>query len=307
MTTPPHDQTPPSDAIEAIDALAQLRGDIARMRARERALCDEIRTLADRQQEARLRGAGHFARIETRKPKRLDRAKLPPEILMDPQYLTEAAETVVFVWPAAAEGTAANTGEIADVAPPDAAEMASSEPVPEPATAEFARHEAEDSDISCDSGADEAADETDPQPAPFRPAPDRLAQPAGDPFGLIAMPEEARPEMPAAEDTVALVDEEARTGETILTLANDDTPADLRPTAQAELQPMAGLQEEEIAQALADTDAPLSLATDPEAMDIAEQLEEMADLHTENPNIFAAPAAFSSRRVATGTDDTPER
>lgn len=114
---------------------------------------------------------------------------------------------------------------------------------------------------------------------------------AEDPFGLkSASPRAASPELPPVEAADA---------------TEGATPRDLRPTGHADLQPLAGLQEEILARMQADADAPLPPATLPDALDLARTLEAEADLGFGQDGIAdddTLPAAFSSRRLAIGGD-----
>lgn len=118
--------------------------------------------------------------------------------------------------------------------------------------------------------------------------PDPFVQ-ADDPFDLkTAGPRMTGPDLPPVEVGDA---------------PEGETPRDLRPTDHADLQPLAGLQEEAVAQMLADTEAPLPMATLPDALELVHTVEAKVDLIFEqDADEDASPpdTAFSSRRIATG-------
>lgn len=90
-----HDHTP----LDAVDALFELRAQMARLRDLEAELCDEIRSFATENGEEKIFGATRVAVIETRTPTRVDPAKLPHAILSDPHFFATEEETVVLLWP----------------------------------------------------------------------------------------------------------------------------------------------------------------------------------------------------------------
>ncbi|WP_417263906.1 hypothetical protein [Celeribacter sp.] len=106
-----HDHTP----LDAVDALFELRAQMARLRDLEAELCDEIRSFATEIGGGKVFGASRVAVIETRTPTRVDPAKLPHAILSDPHFFATEKETVVLLWPRAAVAQAAIS---APVVPP---------------------------------------------------------------------------------------------------------------------------------------------------------------------------------------------
>ncbi|WP_321362861.1 hypothetical protein [uncultured Celeribacter sp.] len=98
-----HDHTP----LDAVDALFELRAQMARLREREAELCDEIRSFATENGGEKVIGATRVAVIETRMPVRVDPAKLPHAILSDPHFFASEEETVVLLWPRPAVAQAA--------------------------------------------------------------------------------------------------------------------------------------------------------------------------------------------------------
>ena len=106
-----HDHTP----LDAVDALFELRAQMARLRDLEAELCDEIRSFATENGGEKVFGATRVAVIETRTPTRVDPAKLPHAILSDPHFFATEEETVVLLWPRAAVAQAAIS---APVVPP---------------------------------------------------------------------------------------------------------------------------------------------------------------------------------------------
>lgn len=121
-----------------------------------------------------------------------------------------------------------------------------------------------------------------------------------DPFGLKAAP----PRTPPARDFPPV---------TVGDATESETPRGLRPTVLAELQPMACLHEEEIALALAESDAPLASVTLPDALQITKTLEAQADLYADCGDIDLTSgldfetdpspdfeAAFATTRRVTG-------
>ncbi|WP_157789786.1 hypothetical protein [Celeribacter baekdonensis] len=124
-------------------------------------------------------------------------------------------------------------------------------------------------------------------PAP-RPE-EKITVTSEDPFGLKDAPQ--TPSSPTYLDVTADGAPEC------------ETPRDLRPTTHAHLQPMAGLHEEEIAQALADADAPLDPVTLSEALSEAQRLETEMDLQVELGKFDLSddlPAAFATSRAISG-------
>ncbi|MCA0045315.1 hypothetical protein [Celeribacter litoreus] len=103
MTINPHtisaSQTPQLRMIATVDALAEVRSELAKLRQREAELCDEIRGYATEKHSDRVAGTQCDVVIETRCPKRLRPEVLPQEILNDPRYFSEAAEQVVLLAP----------------------------------------------------------------------------------------------------------------------------------------------------------------------------------------------------------------
>jgi len=81
MTSMP-DHTP----LDAVDALFELRAELARLREREAELCDEIRSFATENGGGKVPGAQRVAVIETRKPRRISPDRLPQAVLCDPQF-----------------------------------------------------------------------------------------------------------------------------------------------------------------------------------------------------------------------------
>ncbi|WP_460274527.1 hypothetical protein [Celeribacter sp. ULVN23_4] len=85
-----------------------------------------------------------------------------------------------------------------------------------------------------------------------------------------------------------------------------DAPPDLRPTEHAELQPLAGLDQDILAKIETDAETALEPATLPDALELAQQLEAEADMHAarEIESDSQSPAlpdtAFTSRRLAIG-------
>lgn len=98
-----HDHTP----LDAVDALFELRAQMARLRDLEAELCDEIRSFATENGGEKVFGATRVAVIETRTPTRVDPAKLPHAILSDPHFFASEEETVVLLWPRPAVAQAA--------------------------------------------------------------------------------------------------------------------------------------------------------------------------------------------------------
>jgi len=110
-----------------------------------------------------------------------------------------------------------------------------------------------------------------------------------DPFGL-------KDAVPAQSASAPLEVDEAGAPECA-------APRDLRPTAHAHLQPMAGLHEEEVAQALADADTPLDPVTLSDALSEAQTLETQMDLQVELGGVDLSddlPAAFATSRAISG-------
>jgi hypothetical protein len=118
---------------------------------------------------------------------------------------------------------------------------------------------------------------------------ERITVASEDPFGL-----KGAPPTPSAATYLDVTADEA---------PECETPRDLRPTAHAHLQPMAGLHEEEIAQALDDADTPLDPVTLSEALSEAQRLETQMDLQVELGKFDLSddlPAAFSTSRAISG-------
>lgn len=235
MTSMP-DHTP----LDAVDALFELRAELARLREREAELCDEIRSFATENGGGRVRGAQRVAVIETRKPRRISPDRLPRAVLCDPQFFETEEETVVLLWPRTTAGHAVSSpqevGFEADVGGvPEAGDMAATEQPALSAPAEGGRPE--------------------PQNAPFV-NPD-------DPFGLR---QETAAKAPDAEASPSPAVEDEK------------SPRDLRPTEHADLQPLVGLPEEDVAQMRCDRETDLSPATLPEALAATQSLEAKADM-----------------------------
>lgn len=121
MTSMPHDQTP----LDAVDALFELRAQIAALREREAELCDEIRTYATENDARNVPGVNRVAVIETRRPTRIDPAKLPPAIVNDPYFFESEEETLVLLWPHSSVQAAPHS---APLAPLVAAEVETTAP-----------------------------------------------------------------------------------------------------------------------------------------------------------------------------------
>ncbi|WP_417241407.1 hypothetical protein [Celeribacter sp.] len=100
----PHHTVPPrtaAPALTAVDDLAVVRAQIAALKSRESALCDEIRTCATDTGGERVAGLNVDAMIETRRPRRIDMSKLPVEIMSDPNMYRSDLATHVLIWPKA--------------------------------------------------------------------------------------------------------------------------------------------------------------------------------------------------------------
>ena len=235
MTSMP-DHTP----LDAVDALFELRAELARLREREAELCDEIRSFATENGGGRVSGAQRVAVIETRKPRRISPDRLPPAVLCDPQFFETEEETVVLLWPRTEAvhavsspqevGLEANVGGV-----PEAGDMAKTE---QPSLS-----------------APTAGTKSEPQDAPFV-NPD-------DPFGLRQETANKAPDAEASS-TPAITDEK--------------NPRDLRPTEHADLQPLVGLPEEDVAQMRCDLETDLAPATLPDALAATQALEAKADM-----------------------------
>jgi len=235
MTSMP-DHTP----LDAVDALFELRAELARLREREAELCDEIRSFATENGGGKVSGAQRVAVIETRKPRRISPDRLPQAVLCDPQFFETEEETVVLLWPRAATGHAVSSPQEvvfeADVGGvPEAGDMAVTE-----------------------------------QPAPLDPAegtrPERQDAPfvnPDDPFGLRQEATDSAPDAKAAPSPA---------------VEDEKSPRDLRPTEHADLQPLVGLPEEDVAQLRCDLEADLASATLPDALAATQALEAKADM-----------------------------
>ncbi|SFI59137.1 hypothetical protein [Celeribacter neptunius] len=450
MTSMPQDKTP----LDAVDALFDLRAQIAALREREAELCDEIRTFATETGTQDVSGTNRVAVIETRRPTRVDPGKLPTAILNDPHFFATEEQTVVLLWPRATAVAQSGEAELDDPAERDlqdelrdefelgddlapafaeavadagfpsdeidlptedlptedvAAEGETTAPendvemewtaAPEletakPDTTELAEHdipeaapdsgfEAEllDTPASFDTVSFDAVDtaentpevaempgaepaqpqmrtigvppeEADPfasmldsasepvldqritdTPVPDAPIAEAFADMSGEldavahentPFATdpvtgvmtdtmadtttdtVEIAEEAAPDAPSdetadetageavedhadmeaftsAEDPFGLKRGPLRAASPAMPLVDGSdapetaTPRDLRPTEHADLMPLAGLHEEEIAQVMAEADAPLEAATLPDALDLSQSLEAEAD------------------------------
>jgi hypothetical protein len=231
-----HDHTP----LDAVDALFELRAELARLREREAELCDEIRSFATENGGRKVSGAQRVAVIETRKPRRISPDRLPQAVLCDPQFFETEEETVVLLWPRAATGHAVSSpqevGFEADVGSvPEASDTVETE-----------------------------------QPAPLDPAegtrPERQDAPfvnPDDPFGLRQEATDSAPDAKAAPSPA---------------VEDEKSPRDLRPTEHADLQPLVGLPEEDVAQLRCDLEADLASATLPDALAATQALEAKADM-----------------------------
>ncbi|MBW6418074.1 hypothetical protein [Celeribacter sp. PS-C1] len=279
-----HDHTP----FDAVDALFELRAQMARLRDLEAELCDEIRSFATENGGQKVFGAARVAVIETRMPSRINPSKLPPAILKDPHFFAAEEETVVLLWPR-----------------PAAAQPSLSTPVSIHVTPDVTGDD-------CGASALEAPDENtsvDTLTPAAKTESDAFVS-ADDPFGLKSSASQSdtpTPEMPMIDARGA---------------KEGKTPKDLRPKEHAHLQPLAGLPDEDVAQMIIESEATLAPASLPDALEKARALEaeadQLADLSADmataplaasapdfkasdfDDSNFMPSTAFSSRRISVG-------
>ncbi|WP_434286575.1 hypothetical protein [Celeribacter sp. SCSIO 80788] len=379
------DHSAPDAPFEAVDALFTLRAEIARLRALEVELCDEILTFASELGCDKVLGVGRMAVIETRRPRRIAPEHLPQELLLNPDVFRDCEETVVLLAPRAAAVAATVaaalempvdlpspepsivTDQSAEMAPEDLSLGLVSAPPPEPDT----EHDVTDEPpLPLSAPLFSASDEISPElpdqeteneaqaeftdliavddsratmrtiGAPLPDSPLDAVAPEHSQTPPESLPHESTvgvsdlvpaPGMDVFEDTGGDLSEDVHAVTAPFVQADDpfglktaaprrtsldlppieagnapegETPRDLRPTGHADLQPLAGLHDENLAQMQADAEAPLAPATLPDALDLARALEMEADLgfaqaiETEED---AQPAtAFASRRLAIG-------
>ncbi|ALI56323.1 hypothetical protein [Celeribacter marinus] len=269
-------------ALRAVDDLAHIRAQMADLKVREAELCDEIRACATERDTEQVSGATVDAKIETRRPRRIDISKLPAEIISDPEMYRRDPLIHVLIWPK-----------------PRAQLTESLPEVQSPLIHEQAAIGADQTDMSAQ---DQITDEPHDDLTNIFTTPDEAPAPTPE-FASTStpMPLDAEPDTndgATVEDRIPLLLTKAIariTARAPLTITPNieapertvntptvDTierpaPRDLRPTAFAALQPMAGLNDEHVTAILAETDTPLSSAPMMSELDEAKALEAEAD------------------------------
>ncbi|GAA3871523.1 hypothetical protein [Celeribacter arenosi] len=306
--------------LAAVDELATLRAEIQRLKQRESALCDEIRTRATENAATHVVGDTRVAMVETRKTRRIDVERLPDSVIGDESFYSEVSDTHVLLWPTV-DSTAHQTPE------PEVDEIE----VPATSMGEMPVVETEtNAETPVDSEPPEAnvapfilsaalsAGATNIHAEDPLPDADFADAEAEEPFELTGeIDGDMTAEIDDTDDThdeitnLFTIDAETAQDDLECDVENTpemDAPLDLRPTAHTELSPLGGLIDEDIAAALDESQIPMEPATMKDALAQAEALEAELDAQLAGRRDLLGTdeddegTSFFSGRAATGTD-----
>ncbi|MEN8837926.1 MAG: hypothetical protein ABF266_07155 [Celeribacter marinus] len=273
-------------ALRAVDDLAHIRAQMADLKVREAELCDEIRACATERDTEQVSGATVDAKIETRRPRRIDISKLPAEIISDPEMYRRDPLIHVLIWPkprpqmtdslpevqspliheqaaiGADQSDMSAQHQITDEPHDDLTNIFTTQheaPAPTPPHTSTSTSTSTPTPLDAEPNTNDGATVEDRIPLLLTKAIARITARAP----LTITPNIEAPEGAASTPTVDTIERPA--------------PRDLRPTAFAALQPMAGLNDEHVTAILAQTDTPLSSAPMMSELGEAKALEAEAD------------------------------